>query len=161
MSGDQRLFTYPLDPQLQRLRWRLDAQLAVLATVLAEAEALRGALASLAREAADGGKALASAQSQRMDPVQARHALDFLAAIHGRHAAMARDVETAEQRASEQRVALAATQAEVDGLERDRGECLADHLGEADRRSQRDADQDWTARTAWQARDGASAEVEA
>lgn len=152
MTGDQRLFAYALDPQLQRLGWRLDEQLAGLARALAPLESLRATCDDLASEAAQVAHDLARAQAQRMDPARARHALDYLAGLHRRHASTQQELEKAERDIAERREALAATQREVDKLQRDRRECLDEHLREVERREQRATDQDWTARAAWRAR---------
>jgi predicted nucleic acid-binding Zn-ribbon protein len=152
MTGDQRLFAYALDPQLQRLGWRLDEQLAALARALAALEPLRAKCGALAAEAAQVAHDLARAQAQRMDPARARQALDYLAGLHVRHASTQQEMQAAERDATERREALAATQREVDKLQRDRRECLDEHLREVQRREQRATDQDWTARAAWRAR---------
>lgn len=152
MTADQRLFAYPLDAQLQRLRWRLDEQLAVLANALSGLEALRAKCEALATEAADVAGDLARSQARQMDPARARQALDYLAGLHRRHASAQQELRAAERYAAEQRDALAATHVEIDKLERDRHDCLAEHLREVERRAQRETDQDWTARAAWRAR---------
>jgi hypothetical protein len=159
MSADDRLFAYALEPQLQRLRWRHDEQVAELAAALAEAQRLRAQAATLARETADIAGALARAQASRMDPARARLSLDYLAALHRRHATAEQETAAADRRGADLRAALAATQAQVEGLERDRADRLAEHLVEAGRRTQRDADQDWMARAAWQSRGAAREEL--
>lgn len=159
MTGDQRLFAYPLDPQLQRLRWRLDEQLADLANALSLLEPLRGRCDALAEAAVEVVRDMAQAQARRLDPARDRHALDYLAGLHRRHASAEKELHEAEQRVSDRREALAATQMDIDILEHDRQDCLTDHLREVDRRSQRETDQDWTARAAWKTRDTAEREV--
>lgn len=150
MNGEQRLFAYALEPQLQRLRWRHDEQISALAGALAHAASFHERVATLACEAAEVAGALARAQSSRLDPPRARQALDYLALLHHRHAAAEQDALMADRRADDLRAALAATQVEVEGLERDRADRLREHVAEHGRRAQRDADQDWLARAAWQ-----------
>ncbi len=159
MTVDHRLFVYALDPQLQRQRWRLDEQLANLARALSALESHRGKRDALAGETLQVARGLAEAQAQRMDPLRARHALHYLANLHQRQAIAERELREAEGHADEQRDALAAAQTEIDKLERDRAECLAEHLREAQRGAQREVDQDWTARNAWRLRDAAQGEA--
>ena len=151
MTVDQRLFAYPLEPQLQRLRWRLDEQLAALASAQSAIEPLLARSDALAGESADVARDLAQGQIRRIDPVHARRALDYLADLHRRHASAQREHAEAERLVGEHRDGVAATQVEIDRLERDREECLAEHRRELDRREQRETDQDWTARAAWRA----------
>ena len=160
MTADQRLFSYPLDPQLKRLGWRLDEALAELAVALAKLDSSRASVAALAGKAESVASTLSRSQSQRVDPAQARPALDYLAMLHRRHVVAESDVKLAEKGVDDVRQMLARTQAELDGLERDRADCLAEHLLEVDRRRQREADQDWNARAAWQSRAAAPQETQ-
>jgi chromosome segregation ATPase len=159
MTGDVRLFDYPLDPSLQRLRWRLDEQLAELARALADVEPLRTRRDALVAEAAAVARESAQAQARRMDLALARHALDYLAGLHRQLVAAERQLHEAERAVVERRDAVAATQADIDKLERDRQECLVAHLREVERRAQREIDQDWTARSEWRARQASAREV--
>ncbi|MEP6501871.1 MAG: hypothetical protein ABJD97_00955 [Betaproteobacteria bacterium] len=149
MTGDQRLFVYPLDLQLQRLRWRLDAQLAELAQAITAIEALRADGKILDAEASDIALDSARAQARRLDPQRARQALDYLSGLHQRLAVIDTKVLRAESDLRNLREMLARTQGEIEKLESDRGERLSDHLRDVDRRLQGEADQDWTARSAW------------
>ena len=158
MSGDQRLFDYALEPQLQRLRWRLDEELAAvarlvetLATLRADGEAIDAETAALAQQAT-------RLQAERIDPLRARHLLDYLAMLNRRRARVDAEVRRDELQLVDLREALARTQRDIEKLEGDRTELLASHLREVDRRQLREADQDWIARVAW--RDNVDAATE-
>ena len=159
MTSDQRLFSYALDPQLQRLRWRLDEQLAGLARAQCELESLRARCNALAELSTQAARDLAQSQARRMDPARARHALDYMAALQRQHVLVEQDARAVEHDLADRREALAATQMDIDKLEHDRRDCLTDHLREVERRGQRETDQDWTARAAWLARDAIEGEA--
>ncbi len=158
MTADLRRFDYPLEPQLQRLRWRLDEQLGALATAQSALEPLRERHDALAAEIAELARDLAQAQARRLDPARARQALDYLAGLQRRHAAVERDLADAERLVDRRREELKTTQAEIDKLERDREDCLREHVRESDRRTQRETDQDWSAGSAWRALDALARE---
>lgn len=153
MTLDKRGFTYPLDTQLQRLRWRFNQQLTALANAQAGIGAVREQRDAVATEVVERARAMASAQAQRLDPVRTHHTLDHLAGLQHRHTLVERELQAAERLVVERRERLAATQAEIDKLERDRADALREHLRDAERRSQREVDQDWNARSAWRTRD--------
>ena len=158
MTADLRRFDYPLEPQLQRLRWRLDEQLGALATAQAAIGPLRERCDALAGEIAELARDLSQAQTRRLDPMRARQALDYLAGLQRRHAVVEREVADAQRLVERRREELTATQAEIDKLERDRDDCLREHVREGERRAQRETDQDWSARSAWHASDALARE---
>jgi len=158
VTADQRRFDYPLDTQLQRLRWRLDEQLAALAAAQAALAPLRQRRNALATDIDEQSRGLAQAQARRLDPMRAVRSVDYLAGLQRQHAGVEREVADGERRVGERREQLAATQAEIDKLERDREDCLREHVREAERHAQRVTDQDWIARGAWQAREAAARE---
>ncbi|HEY9024251.1 MAG TPA: hypothetical protein VIP05_08115 [Burkholderiaceae bacterium] len=156
MTADLRRFDYPLDTQLQRLRWLLDEQLAALATAQSAIAPLRERRDALAAHIAEQARGLAQAQARRLDPVRATRSVHYLAEQQRRHADVERELADAERLADQRRERLANTQAEIDKLERDRDECLREHVRETERRMQRETDQEWSARREWQARAAAS-----
>jgi len=155
VTADQRRFDYPLDTQLKRLRWRLDEQLAALATAQSALAALRARRDAAAADIAEQARALAQAQAQRLDPMRAVRSVDYLAGLQRRHAVIEHEFADAVREVDQRREQLAATQAEIDKLEHDREDCLREHVREDERRAQRETDQDWIARGAWQAREAA------
>ncbi len=158
MSGDQRLFDYALEPQLQRLRWRLDEEFGSVARLIEAHEALRIRCREVDDQVAAAVQETTRQQAIRVDPLRARHGVEFLAALHRQRALIESDVHRQATQLAEARAALAQTQREIEKLEADRHDLLADHLREVDRRQLRDADQDWIARDAWRTNSDAALE---
>jgi len=148
MSHDARLFAYALEPQLQRLRWRLDESLAALATAVRELDRRRAECHALDDEIAAAVR-LPVTVSPRIDVVLARNALAYAAALRQRLALADEARASAEADEQTRREYVAAIRVEIDKLERDREERLAEHARERQRLAAREADQDWTARAHW------------
>ena len=151
MSVDQRLFSYALEPQLLRLRWRLDEAFTVVARLVEERATLQDQCGALDAQAAAAVQETSRQQAVRIDPVRARHGLEFLASLHRRKMAADADLQRNLNALDDAREALAQVQREIEKLEADRRDLLADHGREQDRRQLREADQDWIARDAWRA----------
>ena len=149
MNADQRLFDYGLEPQLQRLRWRLDEELGAVARRAEALEQLRAQCDTIEGQATAAAQETTRQQAARIDPLRARHSLDFLAALHQHRTLIDAEMRRNQAALAEAREALARTQREIEKLEADRRDLLADHLCEVDRRQLREADQDWIARAAW------------
>lgn len=158
MSGDQRLFDYALEPQLQRLTWRLDEAFAVVARWVEARAKLHTQGRAIDDQLMSAVEETRRQQVVRIDPVRARHGLEFLAALQRRKTDIDADLRRSETALADAREVLAQTQREIEKLEADRSDLLAEHLREVERRDRREADQDWIARDAW--RTGADAALE-
>ena len=151
MAIDQRLFEYPLEVHLVRLRWRLDAAMTAFANTLSERTRLQADCAALAAESAAAATRATPAAHAAIDLGRARHALAFLASMRGRQAALSAQLEGCEERVAMQRGALDALRLEIEQVERDRDACLREHALEQAGRQAREADHDWTTRKQWRA----------
>lgn len=149
MNGDKRLFRYALEPQLQRLRWRLDEEFSAVARCVEAQERLRVQGAAIDDQLTAAIQETTRQQAVRIDPLRACHGVAFLAALHQRKVCVENDWRRSDATLTEAREALGRTQREIEKLESDRLDLLAEHLREMDRRQVREADQDWIARDAW------------
>ena len=149
MSLDQRLFDYPLESQLQRLRWRLDDELGALARGVAALSRARAANEAIDIDIRQAARLTTPAPDGRIDLARARHAIEFLALLQQRRARLMAELGRCEADVAQRRDALAGTQRDLERLENDRDDRLAEHLRDVDRRQSRESDQDWTARAFW------------
>jgi hypothetical protein len=152
VTVDARLFAYALEPQLQRLRWRLDESLARLAAAARELAQRRDECDALDSQIATAAR---PTETDRIDPGHARNALEFIAALRRRRALAGNALANAQVEEQSRRDATTAIRLEIDKLESDREARLAEHLVERQRLAARDADQDWTARSHWRVADRA------
>ncbi len=145
MSADLRSFAYPLEALLQKQQWQLDAALSDLGLAQLAVERARDNLNSLLSEHASAVTASSQSVLPRLDPVQLRQDLAYLAYLNERVCLQRAVLEQTERHREEMRRACRQCQLKLELVERHRQGCLDAYREREQIRQINDADLDWLA----------------
>lgn len=147
-STDMRGFRYTLEPVRKRREWKLDAAMTRVAAVRKQLDECLAMWQRAEDEAVAQAGLAAQAWRDRGDPATQTRLLAFLTQLQRDKTRIESDIDRLRvELSTAQREALRRQQ-HVETLQRHRTEVLSAYRSDQDRKSNAEADQDWTARTA-------------
>lgn len=147
MSTDLRGFVYSLEALLQKQQWQLDTALSNLGVAQLAVERARDNLNSLLSDHASAVTASSQSVLPRLDPVQLRQDLAYLAYLNERVCLQRAVLEQAERHKEKLRRACRQCQLKHELVERHRQGCLDTYREREQIRQSNDADLEWLARS--------------
>jgi hypothetical protein len=149
---EPRGFTYPLEPLRVRRRWEMEELQARLGRATRTVGEARVALAAQRRRFREQAAVLASATTERLDPVRQRQALAWL--VQTRTAIRASEASLAALVAERSKLARACAdkQKQLEAIDDHREECARTFQQEESALQARNADDDWLMRASHRGR---------
>lgn len=147
---DSRGFHYGLEPVLNRSNWRLDAATRALAEANTALAVERDRHAQLEADRAAAVAAMASGEGVSVDVMQRAHVLRYLGKAQAQLEESARQVRVCSEARERAQVALGQAHRAMELLAQHREDIRRAYAETCARDAAVEADDDWTARQAWQ-----------
>lgn len=151
---DSRAFRYALEPVLSRSNWQLDAATRSLAEATSALAMQRDRHAQLEADLAAAVAAAAVREGTSLNVSQRAHVLRYLGKAHALLEESAQQTLLCNQVREKARVALDHAHRSTEVLAQHRQDSRREYAETCARRAAVEADNDWTARQAWQRANG-------